>query len=111
MYWSKNIYEAAKEEAVSQLNEVEKGNGAMKGCLGVVGTWLLCGFFAWGIVLADLRHQNQGFNSTDCRHDQAFSCLWGLAFGPVSLLASLGVTGFAEHGVQWTCTSPREGKP
>ena len=66
--------------------------------------WLTCGFFGWGISLADMRYQNREYPYLDCRHDQAFAAVWGLVFGPISLVVSLGTSGFAEHGVQWTCS-------
>lgn len=71
--------------------------------LAVLLGWFTCGFFAWGISQAEFRHRNRDYGFLDCRHDQSFSAGWGMMFGPLALGASLMTSGFAEHGIQWTC--------
>jgi len=71
--------------------------------------WLLCGFFAWEVNLAENSNEYVPFaisykdSSLDCRHQQAFAIIWGEAFGPISLIIALENSGFAEHGLKWTC--------
>jgi hypothetical protein len=72
----------------------------------IVILWLVCGFWAWGITLAADRHDHYGYESIDCRHDQAFSSIWGMVAGPVALGTTLAFNGFGEYGVQWTCPDP-----
>jgi hypothetical protein len=68
--------------------------------------WLVCGFFAWGVSMGEIRHEHHGWSTADCRHDQAFTAMWGVAGGPLTLTSSMMISGFAEHGTQWTCPDP-----
>jgi hypothetical protein len=65
--------------------------------------WFTFGFFAWGAALGESRFEHHGWSTTDCRHDQSLSLFWGEAGGPISFVGILALSGFAEHGFQWTC--------
>lgn len=73
--------------------------------LAIALLWFTCGFFAWGIFLAEDRHELKGYSTAalDCRHSQSFAIMWGEAGGPVALVIALTTSGFAEYGMQWTC--------
>lgn len=70
----------------------------------IAAAWMICGVAAAGFLNADFR---EGF--CDLNHfpkqatsTQALSLISGLVGGPISLIASAGVTGFFYSG--WTLT-------
>lgn len=67
--------------------------------------WLTCGFLAWGIDLAHhcREYDSYRIRSLDCRSEQPFAAIWGLAGGPISLIATYMFSGGARDGLKWTC--------
>jgi hypothetical protein len=60
--------------------------------------WIVAGVLTYGIFLADFRSSH----TLSCRKDQGYAVGLGLT-GPVGLLNAFITTGFAEHGMQFSC--------
>lgn len=60
--------------------------------------WLVCSVLSYGIFLKDARSSR----IVSCRKDMGFSFTRSI-LGPISLFVAIGDTGFAEHGLQFTC--------
>lgn len=75
------------------------------GCLVLIVAWLLCGVLPYGMTFAQhMREFPPDARGTfTCRQHMAFSMGWSFAGGPITLLITPFVTGFAEDGFKWTC--------
>ena len=70
----------------------------------IAAGWLVCGVLAYGVTLGDYLWQTEkGGSSLDPewkRNDLSFSVFIGL-LGPLGLLVSFFLSGFAQHGLRW----------
>lgn len=66
-------------------------------------SWLACSVLSYGIGMAYWQRWNDAWSAHNCRYDQSFQAVHAAMFGPVSLMVTYFVTGFAEYGLRWTC--------
>jgi hypothetical protein len=69
--------------------------------------WLTCGFAAWGTILGEWRYQDRSRCYFTCRHDQSSAIIFGGLGGPFAFVDAMAHSGFAEHGLQWTCSAEK----
>jgi hypothetical protein len=70
--------------------------------IGIITTWIMCWFLSWGILNAHFQWlcRNEWIeicNQYEANEHRSISCLFSIG-GPLSLIAVLGTTGFAQHG-------------
>ncbi|MCG7851678.1 MAG: hypothetical protein MIO92_04075, partial [Methanosarcinaceae archaeon] len=58
---------------------------------------LLCGFLSVGIWMADVQERYPKIKD-EYRFDLGISTLYGVLFGPITLVVFYALSGFAEHG-------------
>ena len=69
--------------------------------------WLACASVSSGALLADFQHMDMDPKIRYCREDMGVAWGAGLIGGPITLAMSPFLTGFYEHGFQWTCLAPQ----
>jgi hypothetical protein len=62
---------------------------------------LLCGYTSAALLTADF--QGRFPDVDDCRETMGGSLLMGVVLGPMALTMEWFLSGFAEHGIMWTC--------
>ena len=71
--------------------------------------WLLCGFIASGLFYADIQRSYPSTAEKQRRADAGAALFTGL-LGPIALLISVFMTGFAEHGWALPGTDTQKGR-
>lgn len=66
----------------------------------IIAGWLICSVLSYGILFAHAQREFPFIAERDYRKDMAFSMALGL-FGPFILVASIFLTGFAQHGLKF----------
>lgn len=68
----------------------------------IIASWLACGFIASGFMN---KAQDDGYQWTTkikcedwAARDQSFSIVWGILGGPITLTATMALTGFGHRG-------------
>lgn len=64
----------------------------------LIALWLVCSFLAYGIFFARFQAIVPGSAEVRYRKEMSMAMGLGLIGGPISLLASLASSGFAEDG-------------
>lgn len=64
----------------------------------VICAWIACGVGTAGITFAYFQDSYPTIAKQTRRQDLAFSCFLGGLFGPIGLVISFFLSGFAEHG-------------
>lgn len=60
--------------------------------------WLICGFVATGIFVADMQESYPSLAAEKYRETLGSGVLFGLVGGPIALLISFCSSGFCQHG-------------
>lgn len=66
---------------------------------------LLCAVLTFGMWTAEFQGEFPDLAKKDCREDMGTGMLIGLATGPIGAFTMFFITGFAQHGLQFTCES------
>jgi len=71
-----------------------------------LGFWLVCAVLSSGITFAYYQDQYPIQAKEHIREDLATGVFIGLA-GPIGLIMSFLLSGFAKHGIRWTYREPK----
>lgn len=84
---------------------MERWRAASQGAWGeviavIALVYIACGVMAYGITFADMQGRYQSIKVESYRTDMSFAVFVGL-WGPLGLVVSLFLSGFAEYGVKF----------